>query len=267
LQLPDWFVPLFVMLFGLLFGSFANVVIWRLPRGESLSTPGSHCPVCDTPIAWYDNIPVVSWVVLRARCRACGTHISARYPGVELLSGGLWLLAWLLYGSSVRLPFAIVFFYLLMILAFIDFDTMRLPNVLVATMAAAGVAGVVWASVAGVAAVPLVDSGGATPALFAAAGVLLGAGVPLAISWAYRALRGRPGMGMGDVKLLAAIGVFLGPYVLLALFFGSVLGALVAVIQRSDRDQKIPFGPFLVAGAVFTAAAGVPLVEAYLSVL
>ena len=146
----DWFVPLAVGLFGLLFGSFANVVIWRLPRGESLSTPGSHCPSCETAIGWRDNVPVLSWVMLRGRCRSCAAPISARYPLVELTSGVLWLAMWAVFGPSLALGFAIAFVYLLMILSFIDLDTMRLPNQLVALLAVIGVAGVVVAQITGV---------------------------------------------------------------------------------------------------------------------
>src|SRR5665648_820200 len=109
--MPQWFLVLSAGLFGVLFGSFANVVIWRFPRGESVSTPGSHCPSCDTPIAWYDNIPIVSWLVLRARCRSCGAPISARYSIVEALSGGLWALAAAQWGLSWATLFGIIFFY------------------------------------------------------------------------------------------------------------------------------------------------------------
>ncbi|MRR35468.1 prepilin peptidase, partial [bacterium] len=127
---------LIALVFGLVFGSFANVVIWRFPRGESLSAPASHCPLCERPIRWRDNIPVVSWVILRARCRDCGTPIHWRYPAVELLTALLWVLAVLKFGATPRAVMTACVFYLLVILAFIDLDVRRLPNPIVALLAA-----------------------------------------------------------------------------------------------------------------------------------
>jgi leader peptidase (prepilin peptidase)/N-methyltransferase len=267
-----WVVFLAVGLLGLAFGSFANVVIWRFPRGESLSHPGSHCPKCETPIAWYDNLPVLGWIILRGRCRSCGNGISARYPVVEALTAVLWLVALLVYGPTVRAIFAAGLFYLLMILSYIDFDTMRLPNALVAILAVLGVIGLGAAMLSGHAVVPLVDGSGrlANPLLFAALGVALGGLVPLAISIIYQLVRGSVGLGMGDVKLLAAIGIFLGPYVLLALFLGSVVGAVTSLATMgasSGLNKKIPFGPFLAVGAVVAALGGERVVAWYLSIL
>jgi len=270
LDLVGWLAPVLAGLFGLLFGSFANVVIWRLPRGESLSSPGSRCPACETPIAWYDNVPVLSWLALRGRCRSCGTRISPRYPLVELLSGGLWLAMWYLYGPTLALPFAICFAYLLMILAFIDLDTMRLPNALVGLLAIVGAFGVVVSEVTGDPTVPLLHGGGALESAwaFAAAGLLVGGAVPLALSAAYAALRGRQGMGMGDVKLLGTMGIFLGLYVLIALLLGSMAGALSALLPREGGvRRKIPFGPFLAFGGVLCLALGPQLWAWYAQLL
>jgi len=211
-------------------------------------------------VAWYDNVPVVSWVLLRARCRSCGKPISARYPVVELLSGALWLLMWWLFGTTATMVFAIAFVYLLMILSFIDLDTMRLPNSLVGLLALLGVAGVVAAQVLHVPAVPLFSGSGALaePWAFAAAGLLIGGGIPLAISAVYSMLRGKTGLGMGDVKLLAAMGIYLGPYVVMALMFGSILGALGALLMRQEdlARRKVPFGPYLSLGALAVIVAG-----------
>jgi len=246
---------------GLVFGSFANVVIWRFPRGESLSTPGSHCPLCDAPIAWYDNIPVVSWLLLRRRCRSCHASISARYPGVELLSGGLWLVAAVVYGVSVQSAFAAAFFYLLMILSFIDLDTMRLPNPLVGLVAAIGAVGAMVAQFGGVAAVPLTPTGAlASPLAAAAIGAAASAGLSLAIAAAYAGVRKAEGFGMGDVKLLGAIGLFLGLYGPMVLFFGSILGAVGGIVEARVRNKslksRIPFGPYLAIAAVVVAVWG-----------
>ena len=261
----------FVTAFGLVFGSFANVVIWRYPRSESLAFPGSHCPVCDTPIAWYDNVPLVGWLALRGKCRSCGVAISARYPVVEALSGLLWLTAWLEFGLSWRTLVAVAFFYLLLILAFIDIDTMRLPNLLVAILAAIGLVGVVTSQFFHRPAAPLLDGVGflSPPMLFALAGLAAGGVFPLAVSALYAAVRKTPGLGMGDVKLAATIGVFLGPYTLMALFFGSAVGAVYGLATQRGEGvrRKIPFGPFLAIGAVLTTVVGLRVWGWYLGLL
>lgn len=269
--MPDVFVPLVVALLGLVFGSFANVVIWRFPRSESLSHPGSRCPSCGGSISWLDNIPVVSWLALKAKCRECGAPIPVRYPAVELTSGVLWLLAWALWGLSLRTAFGIAFFYLLLILSAIDLDTYRLPNKLVAILGVIGLVGVGLSTVTPNQVAPLLQSGSALshPVAFAGLGMLLGAGIPLAIAALYSVIRGVSGLGMGDIKLLAVMGLFLGPYVLLALMLGSVVGAVASVVigTGSGARRKIPFGPFLATGAVITAAVGMPLWEWYSSML
>lgn len=255
-------------LFGLLFGSFANVVIWRLPRGESIAHPGSHCPGCDAPIAWYDNIPVVSWLVLRGRCRQCSEPISRRYPLVEAASGALFLVAALVWGPSVRAIFGAALFWFLLVLSMIDVEHMRLPNPLVGTLAILGVVGVSMSELTGWSVLPLAGAGVfARPWLDAALGVLLGAGLPGVLALAFRLVRGKSGFGMGDIKLLGALGLFLGPYVLLTFFLGSLLGAIGAIVASHGRGltaARIPFGPWLAAGAVVTAVAGPSLVSGYL---
>lgn len=249
---------------GLVFGSFANVVIWRFPRGESISDPPSHCPKCGHAVRWHDNIPIISWLVLRARCRDCGNPISPRYPLVELASGGLWLLAGALYGFSPRTFAAIVLFYLLLILALIDLDTMRLPNPLVGLLVLVGLVFAVVAQFTSSVAVPLTWTGmqaPSSPLSTALAGMLLGGGVSLAVALVYAGVRRASGFGMGDVKLLGALGLYLGPYVLMVLFFGSLIGAVVGIIlasasQESLRTKKIPFGPMLAIATLVTVVTG-----------
>lgn len=266
--IPGWYFSLSMTLFGLLFGSFANVVIWRLPRGESIAHPGSHCPGCDAPIAWYDNIPVVSWLVLRGRCRQCSEPISRRYPLVEAASGALFLVAALVWGPSVRAIFGAALFWFLLVLSMIDVEHMRLPNPLVGTLAILGVVGVSMSELTGWSVLPLAGAGVfARPWLDAALGVLLGAGLPGVLALAFRLVRGKSGFGMGDIKLLGALGLFLGPYVLLTFFLGSLLGAIGAIVASHGRGltaARIPFGPWLAAGAVVTAVAGPSLVSGYL---
>lgn len=272
-MIPDWLVAVFVVAFGLVFGSFGNVVVWRLPRGESLSYPPSTCPCCGHRIAWWDNVPVISWLILSGKCRACGGPISVRYPLVELASGGLWLVAWLQFGLSWRLPFAIGFYYLLLLLAAIDLDTSRLPNPLVILLAGVGIVGCVVAQFTGEAMAPLL--GGnlvyGSAILTALTGAVVSALPALAIAEAYAKARGTQGLGMGDVKLLAAIGLFLGLYGVLVLFFGSMLGAVVGIAQASgERDamrKQRPFGPFLALAAVAITLFGEQLWTWYAGIL
>lgn len=253
-----WFEFVAFTVLGLVFGSFANVVIWRFPRGESLSHPASRCPSCETPIAWRDNVPVFSWVILGGRCRSCRNPISARYPAVELASAALWVLAWVLWGVSVRTAFGIAFFYVLLILAIIDIDTFRLPNPIVALLAGIGAVGVAFSAATDQAVVPLMTAG--SPIASALLGAVGSAGFALFIAVAYSVARKREGFGMGDVKLLAVIGIFLGLYGVLVLFVASVVGAAVGVWQavRSDSglSAKMPFGPYLAAGAVVVSVWG-----------
>lgn len=259
-----------MFVFGLLVGSFANVVIWRFPRGESLSSPGSRCPSCAAPVRWYDNIPVISWLLLRGRCRSCSQPIASRYPAVELLSGLLWLAAAVSYGVSVQAVIGGFFFWTLLILTFIDLDTMRLPNPIVAALAVFGLIGAVISQFADVVWVPL-TGGGAAPLLLAVLGAVLGAGLSGAVAALYAGVRGRSGFGMGDVKLLGAMGLFLGPYVLLALFIGSLFGAVVGIVTAARSEgglsTKIPFGPFLALGGIFTALIGPEVVRLYMSLI
>jgi leader peptidase (prepilin peptidase) / N-methyltransferase len=261
--IPVSFYLLALFVFGLAFGSFANVVIWRFPRGESLSHPASHCPSCGTPIRWHDNVPVVSWILLGRKCRACGVSISARYPTVELLGGLLWLAAGVQFGLSARLPAALFFYYLLLILAFIDLDTKRLPNKVVALLFVVGLLGALAAQFTGVPVVPLFTVGGgiwAAPLVSSALGAAVSAGVALLIALAYARVRRTQGFGMGDVKLLGAIGVFLGPYGLMTFFVGSALGAIYGLANARARNRSLretfAFGPFLALGAVLVTLWG-----------
>lgn len=249
---------------GACIGSFLNVCIHRLPADESVVRPGSRCPRCATPIAWHDNIPLLSWAWLGARCRACRTSIPARYPLVEAATGGLAVLALVHFGLTASAAVAFLFTAALLLITFIDLDHRFIPD----EVSLPGIA-------VGLAASFL--PGGIAP-LDALGGVVLGGGVLWAVAWGYERLTGVEGMGYGDVKLLAMIGAFLGwqaiPAVLVvASITGSLAGALViftrggrerarrvaqrlgaaalpAWMQRAARRTEIPFGPFLALGAV-----------------
>jgi len=261
--MPSWFRVVAFVLFGLLFGSFGNVVIWRLPRKESLSSPGSHCPACEHPVRWFDNVPVVSWLVLHGKCRDCGAPIAVRYPVVEAASGVLFGLAAWRFEGIAQAVLAAALFWVLLVLSAIDLDHMRLPNPLVAAIAVSGLLAAAVSQVTSLGLAPLVGVSEhgllSSPLASAALGALIGGGVPAAIGALYSAVRGRSGLGMGDVKLLGALGFFLGPYVLLVLFLGSVLGmlgGLVAARGGKLSEKKIPFGPWLALGAVLTVLYG-----------
>jgi leader peptidase (prepilin peptidase) / N-methyltransferase len=242
---------------GLMVGSFLNVVIWRLPRGESIVRPPSHCPHCDTEIKPYDNIPVLSWVLLRGRCRTCGAGISARYPLVELTCAVLWVAMVLRFGESWALPAYLVLVSALLALSLIDFDTFLLPNKIVYPLAVALVA------LFGLAAV-LEDAGGDYGR--ALLGGLAAFGFFLTVH-----LIAPRGMGFGDVKLSFSLGVALGwiswGSVFLGLFLGFLLGAVVGIAliatRIKSRRDHVPFGPFLAAGTVIAILFGPVLLDLY----
>jgi leader peptidase (prepilin peptidase)/N-methyltransferase len=244
-------------LFGLLIGSFLNVVIWRVPRGESIVSPPSHCPGCDTEIAPYDNIPVLSWLVLRGRCRHCGTRISIRYPLVELASAGLWVAMALRFGWSWELPAYLVLVSALLALSLIDLDTFLLPDKIVKPLAVALVVLFGFAA--------LMDDAGDD---FVRA--LLGGAAAFAFFGIVHLISPR-GMGFGDVKLSFSLGVALGwiswGSVYLGLFLGFLLGAIVGIVliatRVKGRRDHVPFGPFLAAGTVIAVLVGPVLLDLY----
>jgi leader peptidase (prepilin peptidase) / N-methyltransferase len=237
---------------GGLGGSFLNVVAWRLPRGESLATPGSHCPGCDHPVRPYDNVPVLSWLALRGRCRDCRTPISARYPLVEALTAALAAGVVLANDGPHDVLLGLVLVALLVPIALIDLDHRIIPNRLTALGAVAALA--IGAAT---------DLGGVPEQL--SAGVAAGGFLLLA------ALARPGGMGMGDVKLAGMLGLFLGREVAVALLVALVVGSLVgvAVMARTGvaagRKTAIPFGPFLALGGVVAVLAGPAIVDWYLS--
>ncbi len=237
--------------YGLVLGSFLNVVIHRVPRQMSLLKPPSHCPACGELIRWYDNIPVLSWLLLRGRCRRCGARISLRYPAVELTTALLLVAVVARFGVSVPAAAAMVLGALLVTLALIDLEHFLLPDVLTLPGIVAGL----LFSLANALVRPL-------DALIGAA---VGAALPYAVIVLYRMVRGVEGMGLGDVKLLAMIGAFLGwQGALLTLCLGACAGALVGIALvlagRGKADTELPFGTFLSAAALLVLFARVPLV-------
>ena len=236
---------------GLLVGSFLNVVAWRLPRGESLVSPGSACPACRTPIKPYDNVPVVSWLLLRGRCRHCGVAISGRYPLVEAATAALYAAVVIGRDGALDIALGLLLVTALVPITLVDLDRRLIPNriTLPATVAAVAAAVILDASFVPEQAI----AGAAAGGFFLLAAVLY-----------------PRGMGMGDVKLAGMLGVFLGravaPAVLVALVGGVLVGALIIVRKGAVEGRKtaVPFGPFLALGAVVALFAGDILVDAYL---
>jgi leader peptidase (prepilin peptidase)/N-methyltransferase len=244
--------------FGLVVGSFLNVVIWRLPRGESIVNPPSHCPGCDRPVRPRDNIPVISWLVLRGKCRDCGEPISGRYPLVELGTAAVFVVASLRIGLHADLP---AFLYLGAIgvaLALIDLDVKRLPNAIV--LPSYPVAAVLL----GVAAISEHEAGAYVRALLGMAALF---GFYFLLAFIYPA-----GMGFGDVKLAGLLGLYLGwlgwgeliTGGFLGFLFGGVVGVGLMMVRRAGRKSQIPFGPFMLAGALVAILAGGSLADLYL---
>ena len=237
-----------VLLPGLAIGSFLNVLAARVPRGKSVVHPGSACPHCDAPIAWYDNVPVVSWLVLRGRCRSCGASISWRYPAVEIATAALVVACFLVFGLTGEAVVDAFFCVVLVAIAAIDLETYLIPNRIVLPAAA----------------IVLVANTALDPSPEWALAGLGASGFLFLAALAYPG-----GMGMGDVKLALLLGFGLGRTVPIALLVGMVAALVPSVVMlarhgSAARKMKIPFGPFLALGAVVALFAGHALLDAYL---
>ena len=240
---------------GLLVGSFLNVCIYRLPRRESIAWPASHCTQCKRPLAWYENVPVVAWLLLRGRCRTCGAAISAAYPLVELVTGLVFAGGVLLYGLTPLLAVRLLFACSMIVLFMIDLRHRILPNVITLPGIVAGLA----------------CSAFLPPGWRAAViGAIAGGGALFLIAEVYYRIRGVEGLGMGDVKMLAMIGAFLGwqltlVTLMLASFSGSIIGVSLIASGRRDMQAALPFGTFLAVGAIVAAVYGDVLLTWYIS--
>jgi len=264
------------LLFGLVVGSFLNVCIVRLPEERSVITPPSHCPRCRERIRWYDNIPLLSFLVLRGACRSCGMPISWRYPLVEALNGLLWLWCAAVFGVSGEALLSMALCSSLLVITFIDLDHQIIPDVITLPGIVIGLAAAPLFMTALAEPLPhlfgrLLPSAGPYLSGFlnALIGLLAGGGPLFAIGWLWQKLRGIEAMGGGDVKLMGMVGSFLGwqgavMTVLLGAFAGSVVGITLIALRRQQADQQIPFGPFLALGSLVTLFYGVDLRDWYL---
>jgi leader peptidase (prepilin peptidase)/N-methyltransferase len=276
---PSTLIGIFAALFGLIIGSFLNVCIVRIPGRKSIVMPASVCPKCGAAIRPWDNIPVVSWMLLGGKCRACKTKISAMYPAVELLTALLFWTCYDAFGPTTEALKWAIFSALMVVLVFTDIRERILPDVVNYSGFAAGLLlSLVTKSADGSAlwlSNRMFDFPPPVPALSLAdalLGAALGSGLLWLVAEAYFRLRGREGMGFGDVKMMLMAGAFLGlKRTLLTILVGSVLGSVLGlafmVARRKESDYELPFGSFLGMAAVLVMFFGTPVVNWYLSLM
>ena len=243
--------------FGAVAGSFLNVCIYRLPRGQSVVWPSSACPHCRRQLSWYENIPIVSYLALRARCRTCRGPISARYPIVEGLTALMFAAAWWFYGPGVLLASRLIFGASLIVLFAIDLEHHLLPNAITLPGIAVGFA------------FSFFTEPGWLSSLI---GICVGGGALWGIAEAYYRIRHEEGLGMGDVKMLAMVGAFLGwqltlVTLMMASVAGSVVGLALIAARRGTMKYALPFGTFLAMGAALAAVLGSSLLDWYLGLM
>jgi len=248
------FALTFAALFGAVIGSFLNVCIHRLPRGTSIVWPASACPACGRPLSWFENIPIASYLFLRGRCRTCGAPISARYLVIEALTAAMFAVAWWYYGPGPMLISRLIFGCALIVPFAIDLEHHLLPNVITLT-------GIVIGFLLSF----TTDQPGWRSSLI---GIVAGGGVLFLIAEIYYRVRHEEGLGMGDVKMLAMMGAFLGwPLAILSLMIASVAGTIIGIgliiTRRGTMKYALPFGTFLAIGAAVSAAAGQTILRWY----
>ncbi len=268
----EWLIALVA---GLCIGSFLNVCVARIPARESVVSPRSRCPSCRRLIAWYDNIPIVSYLVLGARCRGCGEPISGRYPAVEAFTGIVSVLLLVKYGLTPAWGVYLLFASAMIVLVLIDLDHRILPDAITLNGIWAGFAASLYlAPPSGLATrfFAMLDADVSSPRVLALTGsvfgVLFGGGLLWAVREAFFLLRGVEGMGFGDVKMMAMVGAFLGlPLTLLTILLGSVAGSVLGLafirLSGKERGYELPFGTFLGVGAVIAVLYGNELLRYY----
>jgi len=243
-----------IFILGLIVGSFCNVCIYRIPKNESIIYPTSHCPKCRTTIKPVDNIPLLSYILLKGRCRNCGSKISIQYPVVELLTGMIYLIIYLIYGLSIQSLIYIILSSALIIIAFIDLNEQIVPDVI--SLPGIGV-GLILSFF-----VPYLSF------INSALGVVVGGGIILIIALVGSMIFKKEAMGGGDVKLAAMIGAFLGwRYTIISLFLGFFLGALAGIFlvlsKIKSKEDMVPFGPFIALGSLITLLWGEKIIAWY----
>ena len=256
--IPSWFFITAFFIFGSIIGSFLNVCIYRLPREESIVFPVSHCPTCSNPIAWYDNVPILSFIILRAKCRRCHNPISFQYPFVESLNGLAYACVFIYFGISWLTLLYMIFISAMIVVTFIDYyhqiipDEISLGGIPIGFLASFWLLPITWKQ--------------------SLLGILIGSGILLVFSLFWLLVFHIEGMGMGDVKLMAAVGSFLGwKLALLTIILGSLLGSIVGVVLMAfygkNFKTKIPFGSFLAPTAILSIFLGNHLINWYVGLL
>lgn len=254
----DYTIHIMIFIFGLTIGSFLNVCTFRIPASKSIVRPGSMCPGCNSPIKYYDNIPVISYIFLGGKCRKCNMPISFRYPLVELISGLVALAVFIRFGLSFEGLVYFIFISTLIVITFIDIDhriipdVISLPGIPIGFLASFLLSSISWKE--------------------SLIGILAGGGSLLAVAWIYNLITKKEGMGGGDIKLLAMIGAFIGlKGVLFTIFAASATGtaAGIAVMLKTQKGMKlaVPFGPFLSLGAMLYIFFGSEIISWYLNLL
>ena len=244
-----------ILILGLIIGSFSNVCIFRIPKNESIVFPASHCPNCHTPIKAIDNVPILSFLLLKGKCRKCGEKISIRYPVVEFLTGAIYLLIFLIYGRSYQTLIYALLSSALIIISFIDLDVQIIPD----EISLPGI--VIGLALSFI--VPYISY------LNSLLGIIAGGGIIFLIALAGLAIFKKEAMGGGDVKLSAMIGAFIGwKYIIVSLFIGFFIGAIAGILlillKIRNRDDLVPFGPFIVLGSFITLLWGENILSWYL---
>jgi len=254
-MVPPGFAEVFLLLAGLAVGSFLNVCIHRLPLKQSVVHPGSRCPSCGYELRWYDNLPVLSYLFLRGRCRSCGKGISLQYPVIEVVTAVMFLAHWYAFGPTALLAARLVFGCALIVLFMIDLEHQILPDVIT-------LPGIV---------IGLILSFALPPGpVMSVLGILLGGGLLWAIAELWYRLRHVEAMGFGDVKMLAMVGAWLGVQMVVMTFvLSSMMGGLVGVVliasRRADMATRVPYGTMLAVAALIASLYGGPLLAWYLS--
>lgn len=252
--MPEFILPLFYFIYGLCIGSFLNVCIYRIPYSKSLIYPASSCPACGTPIKFYDNIPVLSFIWLLGKCRVCKLPISFRYPFVEFLTGITWMMCYFRFGFSLECLVMIIFLSTLILISFIDLDHRIIPDII-------SLPGIPFFFLAAIYFTPLDWKN----ALF---GILLGGGSLFLVAESYFLITKKEGMGGGDIKLLAMIGALIGwKGVFFTIFAASAIGTIVGfsimIATRNNMKLAVPFGPFLSLGTALYLFYGNEIIQWY----
>ena len=251
--MTDFFPLVTVTVLGAMVGSFLNVCIYRLPRDKSIVWPASACPHCNRPLAWFENVPIIGYLVLRGRCRTCSGAIGARYPIVEAVTALMFFLGWWYFGPGLLVVSRLIFGCALIVLFAIDLEHHILPNVITLPGIVVGFAFSFFAD----------------PGWFESLiGIVVGGGLLWAVAEGYYRLRHEEGLGMGDVKMLAMVGAFIGwkltlVTLMLGSFSGSIIGIFFIVTERGGLKYALPFGTFLAIGAAAAATVGPSLVAWY----